>query len=306
MRIISVLVFVVALLAAALPTAAQATPVACGDIVEGEFTAPAQRFDYRIELAPGDSMMVNGEVIGTSLGFMIALENPAGEGLLTSITEGGNTRPEPAPSVFSDIVSARGAYNLIAYNDRVFKSVGSDLQYQTGRNEIGSVGIFRMKISCTLRDGTVIEAGQSAAAAAASTTTSSQPVGIAVPAFGFPGLAPVDFANAFRLPLVLGTTAAGEIPAGGDQVLGFRFNGEAGQVIDLSFVRTYGNLNLGMVVISADNQIAYAAALVTSDAMSTRFSVPADGEYTIGFFRLDLIPPASPSATGFEISANSN
>ncbi len=138
-----------------------------------------------------------------------------------------------------------------------------------------------------------------------STTTTTAPE----PAFsgiGFPGLAPVDFAAAFRLPLQMGTANQGEIPPAGNAVLGFTFDANAGDKLDLSFTRVSGNLNLGLVVLSADNKVVFQASLVTSEMLTTRFMLPSAGQYTIGVFRIDLLPPENPEATAFQVQAMVN
>lgn len=236
-----------------MPLYAQNETVQCGDIVEGEFTAPAQRMDYRIELAPGDSLNVNSEGIGTSLAFMLALANPAGEPVVTSLTESGRSRPELAPSLFSDILSARGSYNLIVYNDRVFESLGS-LNFQNGSNDVGSVGVFVIEIGCTLRDGTVIEPGDSAPAPDSSTTGGDDRGG-GFTGYGFPGVVSVDFLRGIEIPLMSGQPQT--IPVGGDVAL-YTYDATAGQIATLSVSRLSGDISIGVTVINKDtNEIIF-------------------------------------------------
>jgi hypothetical protein len=287
-----------------MPLYAQSETVQCGDIIEGEFTAPAQRLDYRIELAPGDSLSVNGEGIGTSLAFMLALANPAGEAVVTSLTESGHSRPELAPSLFSDIVSARGSYTLIAYNARVYESSGS-LNFQDGWNDIGSVGVFILNIGCTLRDGTVIEPGENISESRDNTTegSSSEPE---FTGYGFAGLPAVDFSSIAQIPLVIGSPMSGAITPTGSEIFGFTFDGSENQRVTLDFTRISGNVNLGLALLYGDNTIVYQASLITSESMSTNLTLPFSGGYTIGVFRIDLLPPATPQASAFQVQVIQN
>jgi len=59
-------------------------------------------------------------------------------------------------------------------------------------------------------------------------------------------------------------------------------------------------------LLSADNQVVFQASLITSDTLTTRFTLPTAGTYTIGLFRIDLLPPDAPEATAFQITATLN
>jgi len=91
------------------------------------------------------------------------------------------------------------------------------------------------------------------------------------------------------------------LPTNGNTVLGYTFQGKANATVSLSFTRSSGNLNLGLVVLSADNKVVFQASLISSITLTTQFTLPADGEYTIGIFKIDLLPPFSPQATAFKI-----
>jgi hypothetical protein len=64
-----------------------------------------------------------------------------------------------------------------------------------------------------------------------------------------------------------------------------------------------GNLNLCLIVLSPDNKIVFQASLVTSESLTTRFTLPTAGTYTICVFRIDLLPPDSPQPTAFQVQA---
>lgn len=45
-------------------------------------------------------------------------------------------------------------------------------------------------------------------------------------------------------------------------------------------------MNLGLVVLSANNEVLFQANLVTAVSLTTQFTLPAAGQYTIGVFRI--------------------
>jgi len=161
------------------------------------------------------------------------------------------------------------------------------------------IGSFILYVGCRFRDGTVVNPGDAM----------PEPTPEAVvdtPEFGFPGLSPVDFASAVNLPLVAATPMTGVITVTGDEILGFQFDASAGDSLALDFSKLSGNLNLGLVVLSAGNEVVFQASLVTSESLSTRLTLPSMGQYTIGVFSIDLLPPASPEATAFQITGTLN
>ncbi|MEZ4860436.1 MAG: hypothetical protein R3C14_03990 [Caldilineaceae bacterium] len=58
-------------------------------------------------------------------------------------------------------------------------------------------------------------------------------------------------------------------------------------------------MNLGLVVLPADNEV-FSRPLVTSKSLSTRFTLPAAGQYTIGVFRISLVEPDEVAPTVFQ------
>ena len=117
---------------------------------------------------------------------------------------------------------------------------------------------------------------------------------------GFPGLAPVDFADAVTVPLLLDKEMIGVIPLD-NQILGFTLDATAGDTLDLSYTRVSGNMNLGLVVLSESNEVFFQASLVTSASLATQFTLPAAGQYTIGVFRISLVEPAEVESTVFQL-----
>lgn len=84
-----------------------------------------------------------------------------------------------------------------------------------------------------------------------------------------------------------------------NQILGFTLDATAGDTLDLSYTRVTGNMNLGLVVLLAENEVFFQASLFTSESLSTTFTLPTAGEYTIGIFRISLVEPDMVEPTVF-------
>jgi hypothetical protein len=231
-------------------------------------------------LSPGDRLGVSGTVLGNYLTFSLDIFAPT-----TGHVDGSGTYFQD-PQAETGILDERGIYTIQT------RSYG--------------VGLYTLYIGCTLRDGTVIQPGEAPSTSGGGTTSPQQSQQPAFSGVGFPGLAPVDFSQVARLPLPAGMPMGGAVTATGGEIIGYTVNVNAGDKLDLNFTRASGNLNLGLVVLSSDNKVVYMAALVTSETMTTRFVVPAAGEYTIGIFRLDLLPPPDPQPTAFQIQVAVN
>jgi hypothetical protein len=281
----------------------------CGDILEDELTANLQENAYKLTLNAGDTLNVSLVPSGEQLSTTILVTGPTNLGVsVSSGTIYSNyvyfEYPSKEPRITTGKLSANGDFTIRIVNFDSYVGNGyypSDDTYR-GNRVAGGIGVYTLYIGCTLRDGTVINPGDPLPGAQ---PTEQSPVPTELPTnfVGFPGLSPIDFSNAFRVSLNLNALNEGEIPATGNNVLGFKFSANAGDKMDLSFTRAAGNLNLGLVVLSSTNQVIYMAALVNAETMSSRFTLPDVGEYTIGVFKLDLLPPPIPENTSFQIQA---
>ncbi len=268
------------------PGFAQNQAIQCGDIIEGEFTSQAQRLNYVITLNPGDSVEVLGNAFGTQLGFMLAIFNPAGEGIVGSVRQDGNTRPEPSPTVASGILSATGNYTIQAYNDRLYLlSFSTEMNYQEGWNSIGSIGAFTLGIRCVLRNGTVIEPGDAAPADDGSNADSNVQPESTFSGYGFPGLVAVDFSEGIQIPLTLAQPQT--VPLGGEVTL-YTYEAAAEETATLSITRVSGDISIGTTVINNDtNELLFAGIMPSSNNLSVELTFPSAGTYAIGLFRVD-------------------
>ena len=55
-------------------------------------------------------------------------------------------------------------------------------------------------------------------------------------------------------------------------------------------------MNLGLVVLPAENELFFQASLVPSESLATTFTLP-----TIGLFRINLVEPAVVAPTVFQL-----
>jgi hypothetical protein len=269
-------------------------PVECGTTVQGEFTKNDESQNYTVTVKPGYQVNVNGRALGDTLRFQLSLYGPTGVGII----EGTYRELIKSPSFKSGTLSARGAHTIVAYN-RV-----------PGRDD-GGVGVYTLQIECIDENGRPITPAPTpapTAAAPAPTAVAPAPTVVAptAPAFsgvGFPGLPPVDFSEVAAVPLRSGRAVNGAITPRGGEILGYTLEARANATLELSFTREAGNLNLGLVVLSADNKVYFQSSLVTSSALTTTLTLPTAGAYTIGVFRVGLVEPARPQATAFELAA---
>jgi hypothetical protein len=261
------------------------TLIQCGTILEAELTIndlnqnndPAHT--YTISLSAGDTITVRVQRIGDFLRFGVGILGLQSNRLTESFHSGDVAQIDVT-------VPANGVYTVYIWG-----------------NDETQVGVYEAFFGCTLRNGTVIAPGDVVTPDQSPTVAPSV---ASFSGFGFPGLAPVDFTQGVTIPFTPGTPNTGSISDGFVGIFGFTFSGNTGDVFDLSFERLSGNLNLGLAVLSEQNEIAFQASLVTSSSLSTRFTLPSTGGYTIGVFRIELLPPAAPEATTFQITGAIN
>lgn len=290
----NLITFCIVLLPIAILVAQDGTQIECGSIVDGEFVTSAERHDFVINIKAGTVIRLKGEALGDTLKFTILVVGPGKQGISASQTFGNVTTN---PFTQTPVISANGPFQIwignttIRYSGDIF-----------GQSDSGGTGVYKLYVGCTLPDGTVIEPGDTLGGLQPN-QSSPTPTDTRASFVGFPGLSPVDFSSAFRVPLNFSSINDGEIPVGGSNVLGFKFSADAGTKVELSFFRVTGNLNLGLVVLSSTNQVVYMVALINSETMASRFTIPTTGEYIVGVFRLDLLPPPIPENTSFQIQA---
>ncbi|MBC6936765.1 MAG: hypothetical protein DWB42_13120 [Chloroflexi bacterium] len=265
--------------------------VECGNIATAEFAESKSVLTFQIELSPGYKLWFETERFGDYLLFnVVSNVKSKGSGLLA-----------PSGAV---VVSARD--ELFNFSDSYLPNIaletgvlGERGLYTIQLANEDAVGAFRLRIGCITDTGQVINPGDVVPPATPTPALSPLPANFA----GFPGLAPVDFTGVQAKPI---TEGFGAVTPSGGEVFAFALNASGGTNLDLTVTRLSGNLNLGLVVLSANNEVVFQASLVTSQTLNTRFTLPAAGQYIIGVFRVDLLPPAAPEATAFQVQAALN
>lgn len=279
-RIFPVLMLLAILLGMSAPLPAQAQtlpPINCGDIIQVETNASLPRAEYQVQAPAGTLLTGRIEPVGT---INIAMALYGYERVIWSRNETGAGETE----LINVAISSSNPDLVVA----VYDSSYEDLRAAT----IRAYGAFTIYLGCTLRDGTVINPGDSA--------------GGAFEGVGFPGLPSMDFTGGVTVPFMLDAPNAGGINPGFDSVFGFTLDASAGDRFDLTFMRTSGNLNLGLAVLAPDNTVVYQASLVNAERMNTLFTFPVAGQYTIGVWKMDIAAPTAPENTSFQLTGTLN
>ena len=279
------------------------TPTNCGDIIQGEFTSNFEQHLYGIELNPGDQLDVSVVPVGNQLNTGIPLFGPTGlvfaisdrDGMVTADGKYSRLETERTPKVNTGALSARGTY-LIGINNYSWVGILSNS---------GGVGVYTLFIGCTLNDGTEIKPGQSSPEPTVILPT-NVPTRVPTDAtfLVFPGISPVSFQGAFIVPLSIGTPFPATINPGSSGVLGLQFSASEGQTLELSLRRLSGNINVGVVVLSENGEVAFQSSLINLNTLLAEFVLPSAGQFTIGVFEIDLLSPDNPEPTQFEVKAN--
>jgi len=283
----------------------------CGDIVEGEIVAGQSKTvtsprgnqisvdDYSLAIRAGTRVDLKIEPLGETFNVGLALLDSGGNDVAL-FNDGGDGEPETL--IDYRIASSNQVIRILGV--RPDSMLGVEYFYWESVNASRTTpyagtffGAYRIELGCIVDGGTVIPPDATSVNATLTPEFSG---------YGFPGLPPIDFANVARIPLIANTPMTGAVTPTGSEILGYTLDANAGDKLDLSFARLSGNLNLGLVVLSAENQVVFQASLVTSETMSTRLTLPNTGQYTIGVFRIDLLPPAAPEATAFQVQGTLN
>jgi len=255
-------------------------PIECGSIIQADFVSNLQNSRipgelYNIELNTGDRLEVTLTPLSDLSNVRFSLFNPDNFELFDT----GWGMPTGQPDTYNEIVApSPGIYTIRAEAD-----IKSE---------------YMLEVGCVLRDGTIISPGDAPPVPTPNPTTD-------LTLFDYLGLSD-KIANGVIVPLQADVTNAGSIAPAFPGIFGYSFSAEAGQTMSFDFTRTDGNLNLGVVLLSGDNQVAFQASLVTSNTLSTELTIPASGEYTLGVFRIELIPPDAPENTTFTLTGSLN
>lgn len=262
-------------------------PVVCGQISEAELMNGSEYHDYAIQLRPGDKLSFIVDPIGDALAIAWDVLDPNNSVIAADF--------------------ARGQYHEEQAGDNEVVEnfeVGSTGRYIIRVTAQNVAGAYTLSIGCDPREGAPVNPGDPTATPATPPTQIPQISIDIIPTFGFPGLPPVDFSSAFLIPFTLGQTVNGQLPATSASTVGFTFNGQLGQRLNLQYVRKLGNLNVGIAIMSPTNKVVFQTVLISSDVLITRLQLDETGQYTIGVFRASVNSPITLESTSFELQGN--
>ncbi len=275
----------------------------CGNIIEGEFTTNFQEQTYIINLRAGSELNVSVQPLGEHLFTAILITGPTNLGVALSNGEIGHASMfwdtvEREPKASTSTLGASGNYTIRVVNFSVnwinpYTYATDSYRYTSAT---GGIGAYTLFVGCTLRDGTVINAGD----------VLPTPIPPPQPTPAGSELAPITLPGAAVIPLTSGIVSGGSIGAEGIPPYTYTFTAAPGNTLTLQVDRTSGNLNLGIVVISPTSEVLFYGGLIASNTLSTTLTLPSEGQYTIGVFRVDLVPPAAPEATAFQVLGTLN
>lgn len=282
----------------------RSAPVAvqCGDIVESEFLHDYEEQNFAIDLKAGDSLQVSIIPLAASLKTIIMVTGPTNRGIAVSNGRVGSDSFDfygfdSQPSLDTSMLGSTGSYTIRVLNTRFANNFGYN--FNADKYPMfpisGGIGVYTLYVSCILRDGTVIKAGDSSFGQSDPTPL---PAGnsIVIP----------DLTSATKIPMIAGIPMSSGVTPTGGEITAYNLDANEGDNLALSFTRLSGNLNLGLAVMSPDNKVVFQASLVTSSELTTKLTLPSAGTYTIGVYRIDLMPPDAPEATAFQVQAALN
>jgi hypothetical protein len=137
--------------------------VACGDVIESEFSKDFESHFYILKMVPRDSFSVSVVPVGDLLQNAIALYGPTGISL--GVSSGGCA--SQSPSIASGRLSARGDYKIQVANTGLY----GDGSYN---GQKGGPGVYTLYIECELTRPTAIATSSTPAPSINSTETENE------------------------------------------------------------------------------------------------------------------------------------
>lgn len=265
-----------------------ATPTECGAVIEDEFTQDNQPKLYTIQLSAGDRLQTSVVPLGSTLLTSTALYAPNDAVIWVGGDPGNNwSVPVSNPVMNTDVLSANGTYTIVVYNN--WLSLRGDLGDGYGGGGRGGIGVYTLFIGCILRDGTVIEPGDTLPDDSGDSNDpdgdTAAPIAQPAPDFGFPGVASRDFSDGIEIPLTLGQPQVA--PIASDVAL-YTYAATAEETRTLSVSRASGTISIGVAVIHSEtNALVFLGGMPSSNNLTVELTFPTDGTYAIGLFRLD-------------------
>ena len=266
--------------------------VTCGSTTPSKFTANKQVQVFALYIpVPGTRVAASIKPTGETLETYVVLKDSDGNEKSKSAVASYLTELEPA--ITSPVLSSDGSYSLEVYNG------------------VSGSGNYRITVSCFGENGEEFRTddsgkivGDNASASASNNPTpvpsaSNATLNTSEDFFGFRGLPQVTF-DGISTPIEFSKLVTATLPANAKlgAYIGYAFDfQQSSDTIELRARRTAGNMNIGLALISADNKTYFFSTLIMGDEITARIKVDAPGEYTLGVFRIDLVPPKKQEKT---------
>jgi hypothetical protein len=270
--------------------------IECGQIIDAELTKNELTHDYMLLVPAGTTLNISIEPKGNFNPFLYFFDS--GGNFVADFNSGKAGQPDQLEGVVTG--STNPFLRIIGARPDQERTCG----YQCLNPEF--TGAYTLYFGCII-NGTRINAGDTMPTATPIVPTTIPTIAPDNPDFfGFPGISSVNFNNGVFIPFNTNAPNAGGIAPGFDSVFGFTLDANAGDIFEMAVTRISGNLNLGVVILSTDNKVVFYGGLITSESLATRLTLPTAGQYTIGVFRVDLLPPDVPEATAFQVTGTLN
>ncbi|MBX3081296.1 MAG: hypothetical protein KF716_06645 [Anaerolineae bacterium] len=235
---------------------AQNRRVQCGDIAEVEFDHPNEDVNLTLTLSSGDELQLYGLAVEKTLQFSIIVKAPDTHEIAWSTLA-------QQPSIDRFKVAYTGSYILMVSNHRTQNSKGNQ----------GGIGKAKVSIGCIWKKNGVIILPPNLA---------TKPAPSSPPAYGFPGLPPVDFKNAIELPLAGYPPIVA--PIASDIVFVYKFSANEEEIYVVTIDRNAGEASFAMTILDPANVPVFTTVMGSMDTMSVDVKITTTGKYTLGFF----------------------
>lgn len=280
-------------------------PLICGGgLNQDEFTTSRDERTYTISATAGTTINISIRAIASQQPRMIVLlTDPSDFGV--AISDG---RMDAGQTVYfpNNMQSQIQLNNLVlpATGDYTLRIVNFDFSnFSFANNEymvssiqgVGGVGAYFLSLDCWDINGDPIVPALELTPSPTTETNTVQETSIA-------GLIP-NLVGVQTASLATGETVSNTINVGTDLAFAYLLEGKVGQQLSLNIKRLAGNLNVGLVVLSPSNELLSQFSMVGVNELTISILLPASGQYTIGVFRIDLLPPANPEETAYQLQA---
>jgi hypothetical protein len=255
----------------------------CGNLEQGEFTSSSLEKSFIIDLYAQDIIELQ-------------LQPTAGVGIVASIELIG-----PARNIVA--TSKPGSFDSAIIEPTTLPNDG---QYIIRVVTTGNWGQFTLQVHCVV-DGVYIGPGSVPSTAELRS----------LPSCGEPTVTPASASSAMSvtvpdisaiplIPLFSGSATNGSFVDADSNATVYSLEVNEDSTLDLSIERVAGNLNIGVAVLSPEQNLIFLGTLIPfgieQPSLNSRFILPTTDTYKIVVFNMNMMPPTSPEPTVFTLT----